>query len=189
MVSKSLLLVLSNVFLFASCFNPYFGGNFNPAHLDKNNLERLERMFYLKNSRYNPMRSQVLMKYLKNETNNNEKDTNIINITKVLEDINNEFIKSYKEQIEQDEREEQELEKEFGKGLEELEKEIEDEEEDEEDKFDTVENNRKNGSSNGFFDENGVFRFKGPRIIITNQQIPDMVPSRPEIETKGNFYE
>ena len=188
MVSKSLLLVLFNVFLFASCFNPNFGGNFNPAHLDKNNLERLERMFYLKNSRYNPMRSQVLLKYLKNETKNNENDTRQVNITKVLEDINNEFINSYKQQIEEDEKEEQEFEKEFGKGLEELEDEIEDElEEKKEDKFDTVENNRKNGNSNGFFDENGVFRFKGPRIIITNQQIPNIVPTTPEIETKGNF--
>ena len=42
--------------------------SFNYNHLDKENIERLERMFYLKNSRYNPMRNRIYMKYLKNET-------------------------------------------------------------------------------------------------------------------------
>ena len=36
--------------------------NFDLNHLDKENLERLERMFYLKNSRYNPMRNRIFYK-------------------------------------------------------------------------------------------------------------------------------
>ena len=85
--------------------------SFDPTHLDNGNLEKLERMFYLKNSRYNPMRNRIYMKYLKNETTSEEISTkneefSETNITKVLENINNEFIKAYKEKIDQDEREE-----------------------------------------------------------------------------------
>ena len=83
--------------------------NFDPTHLDNGNLERLERMFYLKNSRYNPMRNRIYTKYLKNETTSEElgqiNEENLeTNITKVLENINNEFIKAYKDQIDEDER-------------------------------------------------------------------------------------
>ena len=92
--------------------------NFDPTHLDNGNLERLELMFYLKNSRYNPMRNRIYTKYLKNETTSEElgqvNEENLeTNITKVLENINNEFIKAYKHQIDEDEREEIELEKEL----------------------------------------------------------------------------
>ena len=54
-------------------------------------------MFYLKNSRYNPMRNRIYVKYLNNETNINETNEEEIekNITKVLENINKEFMKSY----------------------------------------------------------------------------------------------
>ena len=37
--------------------------NFDVNHLDRDNLEKLERMFYLKNSRYNPMRNRIYYKY------------------------------------------------------------------------------------------------------------------------------
>ena len=59
-----LLLLITNV----SCYNRITKMSFNYNHLDKENIERLERMFYLKNSRYNPMRNRIYMKYLKNET-------------------------------------------------------------------------------------------------------------------------
>jgi hypothetical protein len=65
--------------------------NFDQRHLDKNNLEKLERMFYLKNSRYHPMKNKIYERWI-NGTNG---DTEI-NITSILEKINNEFINSYK---------------------------------------------------------------------------------------------
>ena len=69
--------------------------NFDQRHLDKNNLEKLERMFYLKNSRYNPMKNQIYERWI-NGTNGDAE----INITSILEKINNEFINSYKEEEE-----------------------------------------------------------------------------------------
>ena len=75
--------------------------NFDQRHLDKNNLEKLERMFYLKNSRYHPMKNKIYERWI-NGTNG---DTEI-NITSILEKMNNEFIKSYKETLLKDEDEE-----------------------------------------------------------------------------------
>lgn len=134
--------------------------NFNPTHLDNVNLEKLERMFYLKNSRYNPMRNRIYMKYLKNETSNEELSER--NITKVLENINNEFIKLYEKQTEEDEGDE-------------------DDEEDEK--------NQEYSNPTGYVDEQGMFRYRSPRIIISTQpiQIPDPAHTNEEIETKGNF--
>jgi cell division protease FtsH len=144
---------------------------FNPSHLDKTNLERLEKMFYLKNTRYHPMRNRILFKYnvkMVNETQQN------VNITRVLEDINNEFIKSYKEQIELEVKEDEELENEIQKALQD---EIEDDLNDNElgdvvDDADEKENNRKN-NPDGYMGDDGIFRYKngniGRLIISTNQ--------------------
>ena len=118
---------------------------FDPNHLDKSNLERLEKMFYLKNSRYHPMRNRIVQKFNKNRRTDD-------NITHILERINEEFLKQYKEQIDADDEEELKL-----------------------NDYDEVENKRKNGSNKGFFDENGVFRYHqnhingsiGTRIIIS----------------------
>ena len=75
--------------------------NFDQRHLDKNNLEKLERMFYLKNSRYHPMKNKIYERWI-NGTNGDAE----INITSILEKINNEFINSYKETLLKDEDEE-----------------------------------------------------------------------------------
>ena len=124
------------------CFRPHTNQNqiqiqspnmnsyrFDPNHLDKSNLERLEKMFYLKNSRYHPMRNRIVQKFNKNRRTDD-------NITHILERINEEFLKQYKEQIDADDEEELKL-----------------------NDYDEVENKRKNGSNKGFFDENGVFRY------------------------------
>ena len=52
------------------------------SHLDKNNLEKLEKLFYLKNSRYSPY---------KNKYTNRP----FMNVTELLENINNEFMRQY----------------------------------------------------------------------------------------------
>ena len=102
--SKNIGIILIHLLVCIAGYNYNYNKlpNFNPTHLDKSNLERLEKMFYLKNSRYNPMRNRIYVKYLNNETNINETNEEEIekNITKVLENINNEFMKSYEEQVE-----------------------------------------------------------------------------------------
>ena len=168
-----LWVLLLNIYLSLGYKIPKMGGHLNLNHLDKENLERLERMFYLKNSRYNPMRNRIFYKYkITNETENASPQE--LNITNVLERINDEFIKNYKEMIDEDEREEQELENDF----------------------DVVENNRKKGNENGYFDENGIFRYHpgmapnttnmGTRIIISTNspQYSNMGSSSDE---KGTF--
>jgi cell division protease FtsH len=93
------------------------------------------------------------MKYLKNETETYKNEA--VNITNVLENINEQFIKSYKESIEDDELEDNNT-----------------------NDYDEHENERKKGNNNGYFDEQGVFRYNGPRIIITNhRELPNMIPS------------
>ena len=143
------LLIVLYPFTLSQSFNfnkPNINFN-NYDHLDRKNIHELERMFYLKNSRYNPMRNQIYMKY--NLKENNQTNNAPLNITEVLEKINNEFMENYKKQIEEDEREEVELEKEF----------------------DEKENDRAN-NPDGYVDSTGVFRYKehiGPKIIISNQ--------------------
>lgn len=168
--------LLLSLFCSALCFefNRIPGPGFNPSHLDKTNLERLEKMFYLKNTRYHPMRNRILFKYnvkMVNETQQN------VNITRVLEDINNEFIKSYKEQIELEVKEDEELEKEIQKALQdEIEDDLNENELDDiansEDHADEKENNRKN-NPDGYMGDDGIFRYKngniGRLIISTNQ--------------------
>ena len=132
--------------------------NFNPNHLDKENLEKLERMFYLKNSRYNPMRNRIYSKYLKNETLSVNSEG--VNMTKVLEVLNDEFIRSYKQSIEEDEAEEA-------------------------DNYDEHENMRKEDNSNGYLDKQGIFRYKSPRIIITSHS--QLSPANPQSSKDGQF--
>jgi len=148
-MNKLLCLLLGFFLCKISAFRPTkypYSYNFDPSHLDNSNLERLEKMFYLKNSRYHPMRNRIVQKFNFNVTNENEnkRGSVVVNMTEVLQKLNDEFIKQYKDQIEADEREELELNKE-NEGL--------------PDNFDEVENKRKNGKENGFFDENGVFRY------------------------------
>lgn len=152
--------------------------NFDVNHLDRDNLEKLERMFYLKNSRYNPMRNRIYYKYkITNETE--QASPHEVNITNVLQRINDEFMKNYREQMAQHEEEEKILEKELEGSL---------KDNNDTDKQYTIEDNRNNRNPTGFVDENGIFRYRIPRIIITtNQQVPDMAPINEDVETKGQF--
>ena len=169
-----------------SCYNFNMRKNFNNhEHLDKKSLHQLERMFYLKNSRYNPMRNQIYIKYKLNE--NNKTNDGSVNITQILEQINQEFLDNYKHEIEESEKEEKELEQEFTREfVDNYRKQIEEDEREEEelekqfeqkhDNYDKKENNRAK-NPDGYVDSTGVFRYKqniGPRIIISNQQIPEM---------------
>jgi cell division protease FtsH len=72
--------------------------------LDKKNLEKLEKMFYIKNRRYSPHRSIIDMKH--NLTDNAD---NKYNITQLLDSVNNEFMKSYEEELKKQEEEDKSL--------------------------------------------------------------------------------
>jgi len=79
---------------FANTWNNY-------NHLDAKNSEKLkkiEQMFYLRNNRYSPFKNMIYLKYAQNNnlTENNSTNTHI-NITKILENINEEFIKQTQE--------------------------------------------------------------------------------------------
>ena len=85
-------------YLFLIFIPSLFGYNinnfkFNFDHLDPKNAEKLkkiEEMFYIRNNRYSPFRNMIYMKYAKN---NNMTNNNNINVTKLLESINEQFIK------------------------------------------------------------------------------------------------
>lgn len=50
--------------------------NLEFSHLDKKNIERLEKMFYLKNNRYNPFFNQYKITIYRNSLNNTENNPN-----------------------------------------------------------------------------------------------------------------
>jgi cell division protease FtsH len=90
-----------------------FANNWNNYdHLDSQNsekLKKLEEMFYLRKNSYSPFRNMIYLKYANNNnlTDSNLTDDNIrnkkfINITKILESINNQFIKNFKENLDMD---------------------------------------------------------------------------------------
>jgi hypothetical protein len=56
----------------------------NTKHLDAKNIEKLEKLFYLKNSRYSPYKNKYTVRPF-------------LNITEQLENVNNQFIKNYDE--------------------------------------------------------------------------------------------
>jgi len=95
------LVGLAPLFSYKSRFQKF---NFEPNHLDKKNLEKLEKMFYIKNRRYSPHRSIIDMKH--NLTDNAD---NKYNITQLLDSVNNEFMKSYEEELKKQEEEDKSL--------------------------------------------------------------------------------
>ena len=178
MMSYFLLLSFLTV-TYGFTYNRMFS-DFNPRHLDKKNLEKLERMFYLKNSRYHPMKHQIYERFM-NSTYDNE---NKINITNILEKINDDFINSYKEQLIREQKEEEELEKQF--------EQIGDDN-DENSNIDEHENERRN-NPHGYFDPLGVFRYyqnqnTNPRIVIrTNSNMfSNANTGNDKSESSGSF--
>jgi cell division protease FtsH len=154
----TLWISINSIIAYNDKFFPRF--NFQSNHLDKKNLEKIEKMFYLRNSVYNPHRSSIFLKYNVNSTNNNNinNSNNQYNITEIIETINNEMMKNYEEQ------------KQFEDELEKMYKNDEDNEENEDTPKDIFVRfpNLKTGSSDprkktnedGYFDQVGVFRYK-----------------------------
>lgn len=132
--------------------------NFEYNHLDKQNIEKLEKIFYLKNRRYSPFRN----KYNLNNTESNKQ-----NITRVFENINNEFIKIL-EQQQNDTKNDEEIIKSFKDFKNIISSNNIDDFDDYDDELDDMDDidvnmNPKN-TEIGFMDPNGIWRYKNPNI-------------------------
>ena len=98
---KILLLCLAHITV---CYKPVFPTKFSfnekktdeLNHLDKQNLERLEKLFYLKNNRYSPYKRIHYKKY--NDT--------YLNITETINNINEHFYKNFNDEINLQKKEE-----------------------------------------------------------------------------------
>jgi ATP-dependent Zn protease len=142
------------------------------SHLDKNNLEKLEKFFYLKNSRYSPY---------KNKYTNRP----FMNVTELLEDINNEFLRQYEDQTFKDavdvqgwglkaakESQPDAARSEKSIGNPEIDLEVFEEFKRQLDAVDRMERNEASEehhenkqSEFGFIDQMGVFRYKNPHMF------------------------
>ena len=131
---------------------------FNYNHLDSHNIEKLEKMFYLKNRRYSPF----LNKYNINITEPGQKQ----NITKIFENINNEFIKIMEQQQEDIKNDEEFIINSFDDFKNVIGR------ENDEALFGKPPNNEDtthplNGANSdfGYMDSSGIFRYKDPKIF------------------------
>jgi len=125
---------------------PSNGARYN--YLDAKNIQKLERLFYLKNSRYSPYKN----KYTKRP---------FLNVTEQLEDLNDKFTQNFNDAS----AEEDEAFQAFKKALDEI---ADDPEGDFEDfqQDPTKGANRKNSHSEyGYIDGMGVFRYKDPELF------------------------
>lgn len=120
-------------------------------YLDKNNLEKLEKLFNMKNRRYSPYNKNTYKREINKITHNitDEESYNIGNVIskKMVEDINEEIMSAFREQID-----------EAYSTL------NEDSNNDSADSRQT--GKKKNGENNGFFDAMGVFRYKDPKMFL-----------------------
>jgi cell division protease FtsH len=152
---------ITSIIAYNDKFFPRF--NHQTNHLDKKNLEKIEKMFYLRNSVYNPHRSSIFLKYNVNSTNNNNVNSNNqYNITEIINTINNEMMKNYEEQ------------KQFEDEIENMYKNEEDYEDTPNDIFVRFPNlniatsdPRKKSKEDGYFDQLGVFRYKNKNARIS----------------------
>jgi len=120
-------------------------------YLDKDNLENLDKLFNMKNRRYSPYNKNVYKRQI-NKINKNITDGESFVISKKsVEDINEEIISAFREQVDQT--------------LADMNENADN------DVFDTNQSSKKkNGENNGFFDEMGVFRYKDKSIFSQNPQ-------------------
>ena len=154
------------IFLVPSLFayNNIYKNNFansmnNYDHLDPKNsekLQKIEKMFYLRNNRYSPFRNMIYSKY-QNMTNSNITNDRYVNVTKIFENINQEYIKSLQEQTI-----------------------IEDDIENDTDN----DIPKRNSERNGYFDPIGVFRYNRPESNRPEYNKPE---SNNEYSNDNNF--
>jgi cell division protease FtsH len=135
-------------------------GIFNDGfHLNDKNLERLEKLFYLKNSRYSPYKNKY-------------QNHSVVNVTEILEHINNDFMRQFdpkysseQPSLNNDSDVDSDVDIEAFKrqldAISNMERSAEDGDDDNSEKYDNKQ------SEHGFFDHLGVFRYKNPTIFIS----------------------
>jgi len=101
-----LLPFLTHAWKSKSIMNRFNIKNLEFSHLDKRNIERLEKMFYLKNNRYNPFFNQYKITIYRNSLNKTENNVNENDLEETFEER---FKRIFNEQL-QKEIELQELE-------------------------------------------------------------------------------
>ena len=121
-------------------------------HLDTNNIEKLEQIFYLKNRRYSPFQN----KYTANISESNTKR----NITKIFENINNEFLKILEDESDIDDIEINSFD-DFKNVID-----REDTPPSFDDEFDDISHGKNNIL--GYIDTDGIFRYKDPKKFVIN---------------------
>jgi len=168
----TLWISINSIIAYNDKFFPRF--NFQSNHLDKKNLEKIEKMFYLRNSVYNPHRSSIFLKYNVNSTKNNiNNSNNQYNITEIIETINNEMMKNYEEQKKFEMELENELENMHKKTNQEYYDDNDDADYDLAEKYPRSRldsDPRTKSRDDGYFDQVGVFRYKhkNARASISN---------------------
>lgn len=73
------------------------------SHLDVNNIEKIEKLFYQKNKRYSPFKNITYLKYRNDQTNNETK--NVTNLSSLMKTLNKEYIRIFN-QTDEDEGDE-----------------------------------------------------------------------------------
>jgi cell division protease FtsH len=172
------LFLIPTIFSYNVNFPKYNFDNFKESynHLDKKNIENIEKMFYLKNNRYSPYRKMIYLKY-------NNATIRSINVTEVLQNLNDEFMKNYNEQI-KDENNIKIFQKRY--------KNMHDADNEDENDFDDFNNNNDNNNSykkkipkNGRIDPLGVFRYNNPGMF--RQSGSPSPSSNDEFSNDNNF--
>lgn len=144
--------------------------NFQTRHLDPQTLEKLEKMFYLKNRRYSPYKNKYTQQSME------------YNLTEVLENLNKEFMKNLEENqkdLENDLKviknnlgnlynldDEDEIDLDDLYGLGNLGEDGEFENQGHEDPEASRLRSKKSDSAMGFIDPLGIYRYKNPTIYV-----------------------
>ena len=147
---------------------------YDPDHLDKNNMEKLEKLFYMKNRRYSlhsNHNKHMYMNRTKEEQRKYDKgveanQTPLIISKKMIHEINQEIQKNlFNSQMDDEDYDEDD--------------DYDDDEDDDDDTDELEESSppspsnkspKRKNDHNGYFDKNGVYRYRDPTIFFIPQQ-------------------
>ena len=153
------------------------------SHLDAENIKKLEKLFYLKNYKYSPFKTnKYFIKYIKPNSYNNSAELNNFNGDNGIQRVNvTKLILEVQEELENNIREQIELER---LDMETLQKFINDDDDDDDDDDGVMDGETGNdenlfGSSsrlikkhhkNGYFDPLGIFRYNANKANINSAE-------------------
>lgn len=157
------LFLVCNLLWLCRAFQHFPKFKFEYKHLDTKTMEKLEKMFYLKNRRYSPYKNKFTQ------------SVEPYNVTELLDNINKEFMKNLEEQQHKmfEEMEDEDDETDEDENMEDYDNE-DDEDETDEDIFERLtseKSHRKSGGGDdnvlGYIDPSGIYRYKNPTIFIS----------------------